>query len=686
MSNTPQGAEPPLAIADRRLSARRRLPALAYIDLGENNGGIILNISEDGVSVTSAAPVDTGGLAQLRFQLPGSSDWLKAQGEIAWISASKKEAGIRFKDLSEGSRNRIRAWVSSEEFAGRPQKETANTSGRKERPSGRPPTRAGKSAVPEHAGPNPAERSLAAEESVASGVPQKEMPHAWDPQKNSERRVHTRQPVPSLAYVDLGENNGGIILNASEGGLAVTSAEPLYTDGLARMRFQLPDSSDWMELSGAIAWISKSKKEAGLRFVELSEDARNRIKGWISSEAPSAKLQPEGVGGREKAWRRLEMPIIRPPQSAPPQPANPDRPIPVHAPVLTPTPGPAPPSVVGAKVWLGGPAPAPGLPRSTSWGTEDSYRGYPAREDLLRGRSWVTIAVLVNLGVLIAFLIGWLIAEPGTVSRLLGRSAKTTFETSETASSVPASSVQNLTQPETPSSNTTGGVPGRPPGDTRTDARSQEPNPGSRGTNALNSSARIAQPQERALEPSSATTDENAPPPGAGSATAQAQETSVPTPSPNVNPPEGARTAGTTEQESSLAPKPAETSEILKASVSVNFSVYPSIRVPADLKSTSRQGASLQIGQLLSRVDPLYPEDAEAQRMEGTVKLHIIIGQDGAIESVESRGGPALLVQPAESAIRQWRYTPSSVGGKPVEAEEDITVTFRLLKQTAHPN
>jgi TonB family protein len=153
-----------------------------------------------------------------------------------------------------------------------------------------------------------------------------------------------------------------------------------------------------------------------------------------------------------------------------------------------------------------------------------------------------------------------------------------------------------------------------------------------------------------------------------------------------MNQPEGTRTAGTAEQESSLAPKPAETSEVLKASVSVNFSVYPSIRVPVGLKSTSRQGAALQIGQLLSRVDPVYPEDAQAQGTEGIVKLHIIIGQDGAIESVESRGGPALLVQPAESAIRQWRYTPSSVGGKPVEAEEDITVTFRLLKQAAHPN
>jgi TonB family protein len=154
-----------------------------------------------------------------------------------------------------------------------------------------------------------------------------------------------------------------------------------------------------------------------------------------------------------------------------------------------------------------------------------------------------------------------------------------------------------------------------------------------------------------------------------------------------VNQPDGARTAGTAEQESSLSPKPAENPEVVKASVSVSFSLYPSIRVPAELKSQmSRQGATLQIGQLLSRVDPVYPEDAETQRMEGTVKLHAIIGRDGTIQSVEQRSGPALLVPAAADAIRQWRYTPSSVGGQPVEAEEDITITFQLLKQAAHPN
>lgn len=148
-----------------------------------------------------------------------------------------------------------------------------------------------------------------------------------------------------------------------------------------------------------------------------------------------------------------------------------------------------------------------------------------------------------------------------------------------------------------------------------------------------------------------------------------------------MNQPEGARTVGTAEPVISPAPKPAENPEVVKPSVSVSFGLYPSIRIPAGLKTQMpKQGASLKIGQLLSRVDPVYPGDAETQQIEGTVKLHALIGPDGAIESVEPRGGPALLTSAASDAVRQWRFTPSSIGGQPVEAEEDITIIFRLRK------
>jgi TonB family protein len=119
--------------------------------------------------------------------------------------------------------------------------------------------------------------------------------------------------------------------------------------------------------------------------------------------------------------------------------------------------------------------------------------------------------------------------------------------------------------------------------------------------------------------------------------------------------------------------------------VSVSASPFPSIRVPPELKSQiSKQGASLQIGQLLTRVEPTYPEDAERQRIEGVVKLHAIIARDGTIQDIDQMSGPPLLVAAAANAVRQWRYKPTSLDGHPVEATESVTVTFRL--QSTHPN
>jgi TonB family protein len=136
---------------------------------------------------------------------------------------------------------------------------------------------------------------------------------------------------------------------------------------------------------------------------------------------------------------------------------------------------------------------------------------------------------------------------------------------------------------------------------------------------------------------------------------------------------------------SAVAAKPPEPAEVVKGTVTVSASPFPSIRVPPEMKSQiSKQGASLQMGQLLSRVEPVYPEDAERQRIEGVVKLHMIIDRDGNIQDVDKMTGPPLLVAAAANAVRQWRYKPTSLGGQPVEAGVDVTVTFRL--QTTHAN
>src|SRR5271155_744714 len=101
----------------------------------------------------------------------------------------------------------------------------------------------------------------------------------------SDRRAHPRQRIRSLAYVHLGEGNGGIILNISEGGIAVQAAEALdESEGVIAMRIEIPRSRKRLEVRGEIMWVGESRKEAGLRFVDPQEDALRRIRSWMARE------------------------------------------------------------------------------------------------------------------------------------------------------------------------------------------------------------------------------------------------------------------------------------------------------------------------------------------------------------------------------------------------------------------
>src|ERR1700733_95503 len=691
MSNTPQGAESPLTIVDRRLWVRQPVPSLAYVDLGENNGGIILNLGEGGLAVTLVAPLQTDRPSRMRFQLPGSSDWLEASGEVARISDSKKEAGMRFVNLSEDARIRIKDWVSSES-AGMPLQETA--AAEDEETAGSWPARLATSRTVEFT-PEPVEREQAQGPVPVAGTDPRlrraaaltgrrllgdeefasdDLEQSGEPLEDLDRRTHARRPVPSLAYVDLGENNGGVILNIGEGGIALTSAAPLYPGVPTQMRFQLPGSNDWLEASGEIARISDSKKEAGLRFVNLSENARRRIKNWVSSDISASGSRLDEAASRERAWRRLEMPIIGVAPSLSTQTAKSRRVIQKDAQLLMSQPSPAS-TAASTRKWAAASAPTElrptvwdGIGHYTRAETDDGRKRF-----LLKWGPWAVLAVVMFLG---AFFAGWFTAGPGSINRRLPPVATTGPDTGETAQVTPSS-------PATPVAS----VP---------DHVSSAPKDLSRGADARRTSALVLSPQTHTAPSGSVSSQtnvaphasESAPSPAPASAAPLVQQTGAgASPSASVNQPAGAQVAGTTEPVSPPPAKPVEIPQVPKSSVSVSFGPYPSIRVPAGLKTQmSQKSMALQIGQLLSRVDPAYPEDAKTQQVEGSVKLHAVIGRDGTIESVETRSGPALLAPAAEGAVKQWRFTPSSVGGQPVEAEEDITITFKLNGQSTQPN
>ena len=129
---------------------------------------------------------------------------------------------------------------------------------------------------------------------------------AHDHLAGSDRRLHSRQPIRTLAYVELDEGNGGIVLNVSEGGLSVQAFASLMDDVLPGVRFQLAESEGWIQTNARITWTAQSRKLAGLEFIDLPEDARGRIKEWLIREAlpPGTAL---GVVTSSKVDESLEV-------------------------------------------------------------------------------------------------------------------------------------------------------------------------------------------------------------------------------------------------------------------------------------------------------------------------------------------------------------------------------------------
>jgi TonB family protein len=83
-------------------------------------------------------------------------------------------------------------------------------------------------------------------------------------------------------------------------------------------------------------------------------------------------------------------------------------------------------------------------------------------------------------------------------------------------------------------------------------------------------------------------------------------------------------------------------------------------------------------GVLTHRVSPSYPSQARIQRIEGTVVLEALVGEDGNVHNVKVTSGPAVLSGAAKEAVEQWRYQPFQLNGKPVQMSTSIKIVFKL--------
>jgi TonB family protein len=74
---------------------------------------------------------------------------------------------------------------------------------------------------------------------------------------------------------------------------------------------------------------------------------------------------------------------------------------------------------------------------------------------------------------------------------------------------------------------------------------------------------------------------------------------------------------------------------------------------------------------LLHSPPPVYPEAALRARVEGSVKVHVTIDENGGVSKAEAVAGPELLREAAVEAVRGWQF--SAFAG-----ESQIDISFLL--------
>jgi hypothetical protein len=95
-----------------RARHRHELRTLIYVTFDQWNGGVIRNLTREGIGVQTVAAVRPGQQLRVRFGLPPRLRF-DARGEVVWADSSG-QCGIRFLDLSPRMARRLDEWVFGE--------------------------------------------------------------------------------------------------------------------------------------------------------------------------------------------------------------------------------------------------------------------------------------------------------------------------------------------------------------------------------------------------------------------------------------------------------------------------------------------------------------------------------------------------------------------------------------------
>jgi len=105
-------------IVNERLRYHRQdldLPVTVTLLSGESAKGEIINLSQGGAKLRSAARLSSSEAISLRFTLPAATAPLNINGKVTWADKDGN-AGVHFLDVEENAKRQLQLWVERRYF------------------------------------------------------------------------------------------------------------------------------------------------------------------------------------------------------------------------------------------------------------------------------------------------------------------------------------------------------------------------------------------------------------------------------------------------------------------------------------------------------------------------------------------------------------------------------------------
>jgi hypothetical protein len=628
MSTSPD----PIAVlnppVERRFYSRVTPSAPIYVAFGPSNLGTLLNVSENGLLVATPMGLEVNSVYRVFLTLDGAPSALTVSVRTIWTDQSQNSSGIQLLDLSDQNREQIRKWVAAQAYRNEHLDDWV-TPREQERP---PDNRS-----------QPTTRSAEITGSQLKAGESKNKP-AFPPMPLPIHGEFTYEPPPGVQkeFLPVRRRKSAVRSRSRSSASRFVLGTVMVAACLAAWSFR--DKAWSFRNKVSELFLSRPVQVASEKAPLVDQGPSSAVSDGPAAPAeelpsPSATDQGPNVG---RGLHGVTRSATAAPRTLPPPFATDKHPEPTVR-ATQPSIGAVPKRSTELEA-----SRAPRSYGSDFKATDSTPRQRPAEN---------TVPVIAPAA---EDLPAPAIAAPGA---------------SLPAPAMPVASSAAALSPSANAPAANDAVAKVPSGDTL-----------SRKSAIVGSISNSIRPSNRSASRPSDTAPISAVPPAAVAAAPRANSYVAPRPNPSgpvviqmdvpearvieVKPPRGV-TAGFT---ASLVNLPGE--RVIR-SASFTIHIQRSVRVPRERipgeRWLWRSHEKVAVGELSSRVDPQVPQPSPSY---GSITVEASIDGDGYVTEVKPLYGSSALLPNVARAIREWRYQPTYLNGKPVETQAKIELDF----------